>query len=54
MPVDVWLRILTGDYCTTRLEPGYFLRAKELRQQLLNGLRREGKTGPFWGVEEAW
>jgi hypothetical protein len=54
MPVSAWCRILSGDYCRARLEPDYFLRAKELRQQLLEGLRREGKSGAFWGLEEAW
>lgn len=54
MPVAAWVRILSGDYCRSRLEPGYFLRAKELRQELLEGLRREGKQGPFWGLPDAW
>lgn len=54
MPVAAWVRILGGDYCRSRLEPGYFLQAKRLRQELLEGLRREGKRGPFWGLEDAW
>ncbi|MGH7533969.1 MAG: hypothetical protein ACREMG_00140 [Gemmatimonadales bacterium] len=54
MPVAAWVRITSGEYCRSRLEPGYLLRAQALRLELLEGLRREGKRGAFWGLEDAW
>jgi hypothetical protein len=54
MDVAAWVRILDGDYCRDRLDPDYFARAKALRQQLIEGLGREGKHGAFWGLPERW
>jgi hypothetical protein len=54
MDVAAWVRILDGAYCRDRLDVDYFDRAKGLRQQLIEGLAREGKHGAFWGTPERW
>ena len=45
---------MNAEYTRVRLEPDYFLRAKQLRPELLENLRREGKSGAFWGLPEGW
>lgn len=50
MPLRAWVHVFSVDYCRTRLEPNYFLKAQDLRSGVFRALAELGKSGPFWGT----
>lgn len=50
LPLEQWAKVFGGDYYRRRLEPDFFLRGLELRQELFRILKELGKSGRFWAI----
>ena len=53
LPLRDWVRVFSADYVRKRLEPDYFLKARDLRAGVFETLAQLGKIGPFWGTPPA-
>ena len=45
-----WVHVFSTGYCRKRLEPDYFLKARDLRPGIPQALAQLGKVGRFWGA----
>lgn len=48
-----WVHVFSVDNFRKRLEPDYFLKARDLRPGVFQALAHLGKVGPFWGPPPA-
>ena len=53
LPLRDWVRVFSVDYLRKRLEPDYFLKARDLRAEVFQALAQLGRVGPFWGMPPA-